>query len=142
LQLCLAKVYPSVTWATGGLQAARTAISTAKTTIIADIVRGLYYTTPASGNYFLVDATNLSDFSFRYRTTAVPADLQPAGYPSLFVESWADASVRAGMYDDQNGLFYEYDGQTLYCVRRNSTKQLGGTVAVTKNYKYYHWYKY
>ena len=127
------KVYPSVTWATGGLQAAKTAIATAKTTIIADIVRGLYYTTPASGPYFLVDATNLTDFSFRYRTTAVPADLQPAGYPSLFVESWSDASVRCGMFDDQNGLFYEYDGQTLYCVRRNSTKQLGGTVAVTKN---------
>ncbi len=128
-----AKVYPSVAWATAGLQAAKTAIAAAKTTIILDIVRGLYYTTPASGPYFLVDATSLTDFTFRYRTTAVPADLQPAGYPSLFVYSWSDASVRAGMFDDQNGIFYEYDGQTLFCVRRNSTKQLGGVVAVTKN---------
>jgi hypothetical protein len=126
------KVYPSVTWSAAGLQAARTAIATAKSTIILDVVRGLYYTTPASGPYFLVDATNLTEFSFRYRTTAVPADLQPAGYPSLFVYSWDDAAVRAGMYDDQNGLFFEYDGQTLYAVRRNSTKQLGGVVAVTK----------
>jgi hypothetical protein len=127
------KVYPSVTWSAAGLQSAKTAIAAAKTTIIADVVRGLYYTTPADGPYFLVDATSLTDFTFRYRTTAVPADLQPAGYPSLFVYSWDDAAVRAGMYDDQNGLFYEYDGQSLYCVRRNSTKQLGGVVAVTRN---------
>lgn len=128
-----AKVYPSITWATAGIQAAKNAIAAAQNTIIQDIVRGLYYTTPADGNYFLVDSTNLSDFTFRYRTTAVPADLTPAGYISLFVESWSDAAVRAGMFDDQNGLFYEYDGQTLYCVRRNSTKQLGGTATVTRN---------
>lgn len=127
------QVYPSIAWAAAGLQAASTAIAAASSTIILDVVRGLYYTTPADGPYFLVDANNLTDFSFRYRTTAVPADLQPAGYPSLFLYSWDDAAVRAGMYDDQNGLFYEYDGQTLYCVRRNSTKQLGGVVAVTRN---------
>lgn len=33
------------------------------------------------------------------------------------------------MFDDQNGMFFEYDGQQLHCVRRNSTSQLGGTIS-------------
>jgi len=32
--------------------------------------------------------------------------------------------------DEQNGMFFEYDGQELYCVRRNSTEQIGGTSTV------------
>lgn len=39
--------------------------------------------------------------------------------------------IRAGHYDSQNGVFIEWDGQNLYFVRRNSTTQLSGTVAVT-----------
>jgi len=39
--------------------------------------------------------------------------------------------LRAGHFDSQNGVFIEYDGQVTYFVRRNSTKQLAGTVAVT-----------
>ena len=35
------------------------------------------------------------------------------------------------MFDDTNGLFWEYDGQELYAVKRSSTFQLAGTVAVT-----------
>jgi hypothetical protein len=35
------------------------------------------------------------------------------------------------MFDQQNGMFFEYDGQTLYAVWRNSVNQIGGTVAVT-----------
>ena len=36
------------------------------------------------------------------------------------------------MFDDQNGFFYEYDGQALYAVRRSSTKQIAGTVNVKR----------
>ena len=35
-----------------------------------------------------------------------------------------DSFVRAGMFDDQNGFFYEYDGQNLSAVRRSSTLQI------------------
>lgn len=38
---------------------------------------------------------------------------------------------RAGVYDDQNGAFYEWDGSTLWAVRRSSVRQLTGTVTVT-----------
>jgi hypothetical protein len=35
------------------------------------------------------------------------------------------------MFDQQNGMFFEYDGATLYAVWRSSVTQLNGTVSVT-----------
>lgn len=88
------------------------------------------YVTPANGLYFTVyDVTD--EFTFRYATNGTPDDTSPSGFPALFVYDWTDAKVRAGMFDDQNGMFFEYDGQNLYCVRRNSTSQMSGTVACT-----------
>ena len=43
----------------------------------------------------------------------------------------ADITNRAGVYDDQNGAFFEWDGVTLWAVRRSSTRQISGTVTVT-----------
>lgn len=49
------------------------------------------------------------------------------GYPRLHVTAWTNGALRAGMFDFQNGLFFEFDGQKLYCVRRSSTQQIAGT---------------
>ena len=38
---------------------------------------------------------------------------------------------RAGVFDDQNGAFFEWDGATLWAVRRASVRQLTGTITVT-----------
>ena len=38
---------------------------------------------------------------------------------------------RAGVFDDQNGAFFEYDGATFWACRRSSTRQLTGTITVT-----------
>ena len=38
---------------------------------------------------------------------------------------------RAGVFDDQNGAFFEYDGATFWACRRSSTRQLSGTITVT-----------
>lgn len=51
----------------------------------------------------------------------------------VYVVSWIGACVRAGMFDDQNGLFWEFDGSRLYVVRRSSTMQVTGTVTATLN---------
>jgi hypothetical protein len=88
------------------------------------------YVTPANGLYFTVNNV-IDEFTFRYATNGVPSDLAPSGFASLFLYEWADARVRAGMFDDQNGMFFEYDGQNLSCVRRNATSQMAGTVACT-----------
>jgi len=73
----------------------------------------------------------VDDFTFKYPTAAVPVDVTPFGFPLVNLTGWTDAKVRAGMYDDQNGMFFEYDGQYLYCVKRSSVKQIGGTLSVT-----------
>jgi hypothetical protein len=46
--------------------------------------------------------------------------------------SWYGSSNRVGFFDQQNGMFFEFDGQTLYAVWRTSTNQLSGTVQVTQ----------
>jgi hypothetical protein len=50
--------------------------------------------------------------------------------PRFIMTSWHGASVRAGCFDDQNGLFWEYDGQTLWVVKRSCTFQLAGSVTM------------
>lgn len=49
------------------------------------------------------------------------------------LNSWHGAIVRSGCFDDQNGMFWEFDGQRLNIVRRNATQQLTGTIAINSN---------
>jgi hypothetical protein len=49
----------------------------------------------------------------------------------FIMRNWHGSSVRAGCFEDQNGLFWEYDGQTLFVVKRTSTFQLTGLVSCT-----------
>lgn len=53
--------------------------------------------------------------------------------PRFIMKNWHGASVRAGPFDDQNGLFWEFDGQTLWVVKRSSTFQIAGTCLVSVN---------
>ncbi len=47
--------------------------------------------------------------------------------------TWHGAVVRSGPFDDQNGIFWQYDGQTLAVGRRSSTFQMAGTISLTIN---------
>ncbi len=71
--------------------------------------------------------------TFTYVAAGSITQTKAAGFPEYYRESWNDSFVRAGMFDDQNGFFYEYDGQKLYCVRRSSTLQISGKVNTTAN---------
>lgn len=73
-----------------------------------------------------------SPFSFQYEMISAPEDTKAGGFPTYTRKSWNDSYIRAGMFDDQNGFFYEFDGQKLYAVRRSSTLQLAGSVNVTR----------
>lgn len=46
--------------------------------------------------------------------------------------TWYGGKNRLGLFDTQNGFFFEYDGVTLWAVRRSSTMQIDGTVQVTR----------
>jgi hypothetical protein len=54
------------------------------------------------------------------------------GFPRLHVTAWTNGALRSGMFDDQNGMFYEFDGEKLYAVRRSSTQQIAGTCAALR----------
>jgi hypothetical protein len=74
----------------------------------------------------------VSDVSFVVRAqflleTATP-ELAPQ--PRVNVEAWHGAAVRAGIFDDQNGMFWECDGQSINVVQRSSTFQVAGLVSV------------
>ena len=44
--------------------------------------------------------------------------------------TWHGATVRSGAFDDQNGIFMEYDGENFTCVQRTATLQLAGVVSI------------
>ena len=46
----------------------------------------------------------------------------------MSVVAWHGATVRSGVFDDQNGIFWEFDGTQLSVVQRTGTKQIAGTI--------------
>ena len=48
----------------------------------------------------------------------------------LSINYWTGATVRSGTFDEQNGVYWAYDGQVVYVGRRSSTFQLAGTATV------------
>jgi len=76
-------------------------------------------------------ANVLSQTKFTYTALSAPSATTAAGLFTLSVLNWYGAVNRLGIFDIQNGMFWEYDGQTLNAVRRNSVFQLGGKVSVT-----------
>lgn len=72
----------------------------------------------------------LNDTRFTYTAASAPSSAIATGNFFASVESWHGCQNRIGMFDSQNGMFYEYDGQQLYAVRRSSTFQLSGKVSV------------
>ena len=80
-----------------------------------------------------VDPVDLTKFSI-VATTTVPegAEAKAYGYPQFHVRSWTNGALRSGMFDFQNGMFFEFDGQNLYCVRRSSTQQTAGTISALR----------
>ena len=76
----------------------------------------------------------IDEFNFSYDLSgSTPQTSIPGGLAQFNVSGWDNSVVRAGMFDFQNGFFYEYDGRDLYAVRRSSTQQISGTATVTYN---------
>ena len=83
----------------------------------------------ASG-YIVTSIT--SDVSFVVQAQGTLGSVSPelGQQPRLFITAWHGSSIRAGIFDDQNGLFWEEDGISLNAVQRTSTFQTAGLVSV------------
>jgi hypothetical protein len=69
---------------------------------------------------------------FTYTAATVPSSPVASGIFNASVSNWYGATNRLGIFDQQNGLFWQYDGQNIAVVRRNSTTQVAGRVTVTQ----------
>ena len=77
----------------------------------------------------------LSDRSFKMEAGQTLGATTPIfrPQPRINVTGWYGGVVRAGMFDDQNGMFWEYDGEKLSVVKRSSTYQVAGLASVQAN---------
>jgi hypothetical protein len=78
-------------------------------------------------------ATTLTYTTYNSVTPSASPALTTNGLPvKVSPYSWYGSSNKIGLFDAQNGLFFQFDGQTLYAVWRNSVNQLSGTISVTQ----------
>lgn len=126
-----------------GVTASGTAIGSTITVTTDDIDHGLQVgavvelagitTSGYNGTYTVNSIT--SDYQFTVLATSILGSTTPTLTinPKVYVKTWDGAAVRAGLFDEQNGLFWEYDGGMLSVVKRNATTQIRGTLVVTQN---------
>lgn len=98
------------------------------------VVEGVEVNAGANNPYngtFTVTAVNSISRTITFTMAGTSTDTSPGGRPVATVRNWRGSAVRVGFFDAQNGFYYEYDGTTLFAVRRNSTKELMGTVTAT-----------
>jgi hypothetical protein len=84
-------------------------------------------TTGYNGTYLVDSVLTYNKFTVR---TNIPLPEKATGRYYITVSGWTGSVVRAGLFDEQNGIFFEFDGDTLYAVQRNSTYQVAGRVSV------------
>jgi len=96
------------------------------TVIISGVVTSGY-----NGTYGVSSVTSENTFTYTSSGTLGSTSAVITSLPRVTVKTWHGASVRVGPFDDQNGLFWEFDGQELAVVRRSATYQLSGFVSVS-----------
>ena len=91
------------------------------------VIKGV--STPGiNGTYNVSSVVESTTLNVQLTSTLTSTTIQYGAQPRFVMANWHGASVRAGCFDDQNGLFWEFDGQTLFAVKRSCTFQLAGTV--------------
>jgi hypothetical protein len=96
------------------------------TVIISGVVTSGY-----NGTYGVNTITGENTFTVIAAEALGSASAVITNIPRVTVKNWHGATVRVGPFDDQNGLFWEFDGQELAVVKRSATYQLSGFIAVT-----------
>ena len=91
---------------------------------------------PFNGQFTVTNVTNSNVFQFQTTITSglSTADLNPTGQSAYaHAINWVGAECRTGMYDEQNGFYFSYNGQVMTVVRRHSEKLLSGRLNLVQN---------
>jgi hypothetical protein len=83
-----------------------------------------------NGDYTVERIIDSRSFTVRNSVVLTTTSGQLTAEAKVILKRWHGASVRIGTFDEQNGIFYQYDGQTLSVGKRSSTNQLTGTVSI------------
>ena len=86
-----------------------------------------------NGTYTVVDVVNERQLSVIANKVLGATTAELSSPCQLSIRNWHGATIRAGIFDDQNGMFWQYDGIRMAVVRRSSTFQLAGTIAIAAN---------
>jgi hypothetical protein len=88
--------------------------------------------TAYNGTFLVTSAATA--LTLTYTALSTPSASPATGFPlTVSPFTWYGSANRIGLFDQQNGIFFEFDGQNIYCVKRSSTQQISGSVAVTAN---------
>jgi len=96
----------------------------ANATIIANTLTTLTFAAGSTLN-------GTSGAGLNFFVAPVLASSNASGYPRYCVQTPSNVTVRIGMFDSQNGVFFECISGNMYCVRRNSIQQTGGVASLT-----------
>ena len=86
-----------------------------------------------NGEYVIVDIVTERQFKVQAQTTLASVYGQITTAAQMSILEWHGATVRAGTFDDQNGMYWQYDGKNLAVGRRSSTLQLSGVSSIAKD---------
>ncbi len=86
--------------------------------------------TPPDFDYEVVDIDDERTFKIRAQRRLGSTTATLGFGAQVSVVSWHGATVRSGIFDDQNGIFWEYDGTQISVAQRTGTFQVAGTVAI------------
>ena len=75
-----------------------------------------------------------SSKQFTYTASGTSSDLAPGGDSGqVTCYQWDGAVIRSGLFDNQNGFFFEYDGKQIFACRRQAIREQYGTITATLN---------
>ena len=83
-----------------------------------------------NGEYVVESIVSDQEFIIEAQTPLDSTEPELGSEPRVTAKNWYGASVQLGLFDDQNGTFFEYDGVSVNVVKRRSTLQLAGQVSV------------
>ena len=86
---------------------------------------------PPEFDYTVTSVIDERTFTVRSQRRLGSTDAVLGFGSQMSVVSWHGATVRSGVFDDQNGIFWEYDGTNISVVQRTGTRQIAGTVSIS-----------